>query len=97
MSYLYFIIVINKTNIKTLRIMTTNNFNYNEFKNGRIATTKLGKAVKFVCDLKDGNMLVAEERYRGKGFLIAESVPYRYKKDGTAVNYTPFNQLFFAE
>ena len=34
------------------------NFNYNEFKNGRIAITKIGKAVKFACDLRDGNMVL---------------------------------------
>lgn len=77
--------------------MNFNNFNYNEFKNGRIATTKIGKAVKFACDLRDGNMVVVEEKYRGMGFDIAEPVQYRYHRNGKAVNTTPFNDLYFID
>lgn len=73
------------------------NFNYNEFKNGKVATTKLGKAIRFVCELQDGNMMVSEERYRGMGFDCGQPVTYRYKKDGTSLHGpTPWNRLEFA-
>lgn len=72
------------------------NFNYNDFKNGKLATTKIGKAVKFVTETRDGNIIVAQERYRGMGFEVGEPETFRYKKDGTSLhgaNY--FNELFF--
>jgi len=72
------------------------NFNYNEFKAGKVATTLIGKAIKFITELRDGTILVAQEKYRGYGFKQHSGDTYRYHKDGTAVNHTPYNQLFFA-
>ena len=72
------------------------NFNYNEFKNGHLAITKLGKAIRFLSENRDGTIMVAQEKYRGHGFNDDNCKPevLKYYKDGTRVGFpSPFNHL----
>ena len=76
--------------------MTTKDFNYSEFKKGALATTKLGKTVRFLSENRDGTIMVAQEKYKGYGFdnINCPADALKYHKDGTRVGFpTPFNKL----
>jgi len=72
------------------------NFNYNDFVKGSLATTKLGKTVRFLSENRDGTIMVAQEKYKGHGFDDFNCPPdvLKYHKDGTRVGFpSPFNKL----
>jgi len=70
--------------------MKTNNyFNLNEFKAGKVATTKLGNPAKFICVTADGKLLVkVNHRSRVIGFSSKAVAPVyegsveKYNLDG---------------
>jgi len=71
-------------------------FDYNKFKSGSYATTKIGKTIKFIAELRNGIILVAQEKYKGYGFNDnnCPADVLKYYKDGTRVGFpSVFNQL----
>jgi len=77
----------------------TNNFNFEKFKNGGNATTKLGNPVKFITMCSDGRMLVQvtpRNRIGEQGTLkyVAPAMPYTDKYHVTGKKYNNTDSEF---
>lgn len=62
--------------------MKTMDFNFSEFKNGRVATNKVGQIVKFITECRDGKFLANVKSKTGISYT------QKYNKTGKLYNGT---------